>query len=136
MPPKELVPVAQDMWQWARWGQYHETRGEAGEAVDMAAGRRLMDLYDAWMVSTSRAEQAAIWHEILALHADRQFTIGVVSGGRQPVVYARRLRNVPEEALFNWDPGAKFGIHRPDTFYFGPPADARTAGGADDGGAG
>jgi peptide/nickel transport system substrate-binding protein len=36
----------------------------------------------------------------------------------QPVVAHQDLRNVPEEAIFNWEPGAQFGIHRPDTFWF------------------
>lgn len=120
MPPTELVPVAQDMWQWAKWGQYHETRGEAGEPVDMPAGRRLMDLYQSWMVSTSRARQTAIWQEILSLHAENQFSIGVVAGGKQPVVRSPRLRNVPDDALYAWDPGAQFGIHAPDTFFLDP----------------
>jgi peptide/nickel transport system substrate-binding protein len=26
--------------------------------------------------------------------------------------------NVPEEAVYNWEPGAQFGIYRPDTFWF------------------
>ena len=29
-----------------------------------------------------------------------------------------RVRNVPQEAIYNWDPGAEFGIYRPDTFWF------------------
>ena len=32
-------------------------------------------------------------------------------------VVNRTLRNVPPKALYNWDPGAYFGIHRPDTFW-------------------
>ena len=29
-----------------------------------------------------------------------------------------KLRNVPEKGLYNWEPGAFFGIYRPDTFWF------------------
>jgi peptide/nickel transport system substrate-binding protein len=29
----------------------------------------------------------------------------------------RTLRNVPKEALFNWDPGAFLGIYNPDLFW-------------------
>ena len=28
------------------------------------------------------------------------------------------LRNLPEEAVYNWEPGAQFGIYNPDTFWF------------------
>jgi peptide/nickel transport system substrate-binding protein len=131
MPPVELVPVAQDMWQWAKWGQYHETKGEAGEPVDMSAVERLMELYGDWMLSTSREEQAAIWTEILTLHAENQFSIGVVSGGKQPVLRARRLRNLPEDALYTWDPGAHFGIYGLDTLFLAPPDTAEVAPGDD-----
>jgi peptide/nickel transport system substrate-binding protein len=34
------------------------------------------------------------------------------------VVANRRPRNLPEKAIFNWQPGAQFGIYRPDTFWF------------------
>jgi peptide/nickel transport system substrate-binding protein len=54
---------------------------------------------------------------MLAIHAEQQFTIGTVTGNPQPVVVSRALRNVPPKALYNWDPGAYFGIHRPDTFW-------------------
>ena len=46
------------------------------------------------------------------------FSIGLISSVLQPVVVADRLRNVPEEGIYNWDPGAHFGIYRPDTFWF------------------
>jgi peptide/nickel transport system substrate-binding protein len=36
----------------------------------------------------------------------------------QPVVAHEDLRNLPDEAIFNWEPGAQFGIYRPDTFWF------------------
>ena len=29
-----------------------------------------------------------------------------------------KLRNVPEEGIYNWDPGALFGIYKPDGFWF------------------
>ena len=31
---------------------------------------------------------------------------------------ANGLMNVPEEGMFNWDPGAQFGIYHMDTFYW------------------
>jgi peptide/nickel transport system substrate-binding protein len=36
----------------------------------------------------------------------------------QPIVVRDSLRNVPKEGIYNWDPGAHFGIYRPDTFWF------------------
>jgi len=37
------------------------------------------------------------------------------------VVVDRRLRNVPANGLYNWNPGAHFGIYQPDTFWFADP---------------
>jgi hypothetical protein len=47
--------------------------------------------------------------------------IGVVSGVAQPVVVRNTLRNVPEKGIYNWDPGAFFGMYRPT------PSDQRAA---------
>jgi hypothetical protein len=46
--------------------------------------------------------------------------LGARSSGAvlQPVVASERLRNLPDNAIFNWEPGAQFGIYRPDTFWF------------------
>jgi peptide/nickel transport system substrate-binding protein len=55
---------------------------------------------------------------MLAIRADRVFTIGTVNGVPQPVVTTTALRNVPEKGIYNWDPGAYFGIYKPDSFWF------------------
>ena len=49
------------------------------------------------------------------------FTIGLISGTLQPVVVSNKLRNVPDKALYNWDPGAHFGIYETDTFWMETP---------------
>jgi peptide/nickel transport system substrate-binding protein len=36
----------------------------------------------------------------------------------QPVVATTALNNVPEKGIYNWDPGAYFGIYKPDSFRF------------------
>ena len=45
----------------------------------------------------------------------------------QPVVVSSRLRNVPRTGIYNWDPGAFFGIYRPDSFWFAEPQRAAAA---------
>ncbi len=35
----------------------------------------------------------------------------------QPVVATNTLKNVPDNGLYNWDPGAYFGIYKPDSFW-------------------
>ena len=116
MPPEDFAPVRGDFLSWARWGDYYETDGLTGEKPDWAPAVRLIELYDAWLVSTSKAERERIWHEILEIHAEETIHIGLVSEVRQPVV-VKNLGNVPKEGIYGWDPGAHFGIHRMDEFF-------------------
>jgi peptide/nickel transport system substrate-binding protein len=118
MSPGEFAPTSQQGYHWPKWGQNFETSGKAGEAVDMAEPIELLALYRAWMDAKDRAQREAAWHRILEIHAEQVYTIGLVAQIPQPVVVSSRLRNVPSEAIFNWDPGAQFGIYRPDSFWF------------------
>ncbi len=116
--PATRAPTSQISYQWPKWGQYFETKGKSGEAADLPEAQRLLDLYEKWMLTTDESEKAEIWKEMLQIHVDQQFTIGVVGGILQPVVVKDDLKNVPEEAIFNWNPGAQFGIYHPDLFWF------------------
>lgn len=118
MSPSEFAPTEQTQYQWPKWGQYFETSGQAGEAPDIPEARELFQLYEDWRVATSTEEREEIWHRMLAIYTDQVFSIGIVCCTRQPVVVSQKLHNVPEEAMYNWDPGAHFGIFLPDTFYF------------------
>jgi peptide/nickel transport system substrate-binding protein len=118
MPPEELAPTNSVQLQWPRWGQFHESSGSAGEPPDLPPARELVRLNEAWLRAEDRDERARVWHEMLAIRAEEVYSIGIVRGVPQPVVVNRRLRNVPEKGVFNWEPGAHFGIYRPDTFWF------------------
>jgi len=125
--PEELAPVNQQGLQWPKWGQHFETGGKSGEPVDMPAGKELMALNDAWRTTAGAAARAEIWRKMLAIHADNVFSIGIVANVRQPVVISKRLRNVPRQGVWNWDPGAFFGIHNMDAFWFDEQPQPRTA---------
>jgi peptide/nickel transport system substrate-binding protein len=118
MSPYEFAPTTQQQYQWPKWGQYYETSGQAGEPPDLPAAQQLLELYKAWRSAVSHEDQAAIWHQMLEINAEQVFSVGIIAGVPQPVVANRRLRNPPKEAIFNWEPGAQFGIYRPDTFWF------------------
>lgn len=117
MSPAELAPTSQSSLQWPKWGQYYETQGKSGEPVDMEEAKELLTLNDAWLKTTDIAARERIWHRMLQIRAEQQFDIGIIAGVQQPVVASRRLRNLPKDGLYNWDPGAHFGMYRPDTFW-------------------
>ena len=116
--PDALAPTSQHQLMWPKWGQYYETSTKSGENPPLPAAQRLLALNDAWRNAATTAEREKIWHEMLTIHADNVFSIGVVSGVQQPVVVKNRLMNVPKKGIYNWDPGAHFGVYRPDTFWF------------------
>jgi peptide/nickel transport system substrate-binding protein len=115
--PDELAPVSQIQLEWPKFGQYYETAGKAGEAPDMPEAIELMKLYEAWRGANHEAREK-IWHRMLSIHAEQQFSIGLINNVMQPVVVSNSLKNVPEKGMYNWDPGSFFGIYRPDTFWF------------------
>lgn len=118
MSPEMLAPTSQQQLQWPKFGQFVETGGKSGERVDIPEAMELARLLDAWYRSADRGEREQIWHRMLDIHAEQQFVIGVVCGVPQPVVARQSLMNVPVRGVYNWNPGAFFGIYRPDTFWF------------------
>lgn len=118
MSPDDLAPTSQQQLQWPKFGQYHETAGKSGQAPDIPEAIELMKLSAAWRAGPSRAEREKAWHQMLSIHAEQQFVIGVISAVPQPVLVRATLMNVPEKGFYNWDPGAFFGIYHPDGFWF------------------
>ena len=117
-PPAYLAPTDQVFFAWPKWGQYYQTHGAAGEPVDMVPARRLLELNEEWGQATTDLQRTNIWMEMLKIHSEQQFGIGVLSEAPQPVVVSNMLRNVPEFGVWAWDPGAHFGLHRIDEFFF------------------
>lgn len=118
MSPWEFAPTTQQQLEWPKWGQYAETKGKAGEPPDLPGAGRLKELYQSWLAAAAGDEHARIWHEMLRIWADEVFSIGLIAGVQQPVVVNARLRNLPGEGMYNWDPGAHFGLYKPDGFWF------------------
>jgi peptide/nickel transport system substrate-binding protein len=125
--PSELAPTSQQHLQWPKWGQHFETQGKAGEPIDLPEAKRLMGLYMDWRHAVAPAEKERLWHAMLQIHAEEVFSIGTVAAVPQPVVVSERLRNVPKEALYAWEPGAHLGIFRPDSFWFAERAETASA---------
>jgi peptide/nickel transport system substrate-binding protein len=127
MAPLEFAPTTQQQLMWPKWGQYIETKGRAGEPIALPGAQTLRHGLEEWFAAETRTARAEAWHEILRVWADEVYSIGLVAGVLQPVVVDNALRNVPAEGIYNWDPGAHFGIYSPDTFWFDRTATAGTA---------
>ncbi len=119
--PKYLAPTNQEFFAWPMWGQYYQTHGSVGEPPDMKEAKVLMELSNDWHKTTDVEKRTAIWSKMLTIHAENQYGIGILAEAPQPVVVNENLRNVPETAIWAYEPGAHFGVHRVDEFYFEEP---------------
>ncbi len=118
MSPQEFAPTSQTQLQWPKWGQHYESSQRAGEPPDLPQAVALLNLYHRWSRATTTEARQNIWQQMLTIHAQAVFSIGLISGVPQPVVVSNRLQNVPDTATYSWLPTAYFGVYRPDTFWF------------------
>ncbi len=117
MSPDELAPTSDDQLQWPLWGMYHYSRGTDGHPPDLPVAQELFGLFEDWQRSTTTGERASIWHKMLGIKADQVFTIGIVNSTLQPILISARMRNVPTDALYGFDPTCFLGVYMPDTFW-------------------
>jgi peptide/nickel transport system substrate-binding protein len=119
MSPWEFAPTSQfGQYQWSKWSQHWETRGKAGEPPDVPEAKELLALFLSWRVASTDQDREKVWRQMLEIYSDQVYSIGLVSVVFQPIVARKSLRNVPADGVYNWEPGAHFGIYRPDTFWF------------------
>ena len=116
--PQDLAPTSKYQYQWPKWGSYYESSGNSGEAPDLPAAQKLVELNDQWASSITHQQRVDAWHQILDINREQMFTIGIVNHVPHPVVVNNHLRNVPEKGFYDISPGAYFGIYKPDTFWF------------------
>ena len=116
--PSELAPTSKYQYQWPKWGSYYESSGKSGEPPDLPAAQKLVELIDQWAHAYTHEERESVWHQMLEIHRDNMFTIGIVNHVPHPVVVSNYLHNVPATGFYDISPGAYFGIYRPDTFWF------------------
>ncbi|HYD05772.1 MAG TPA: ABC transporter substrate-binding protein, partial [Reyranella sp.] len=115
--PKEFAPTMQGGLQWSRWGMFVESKGKQGEKCDMPEACVMLDYLHEWETATDDAARRKAWEKILSATADQVFSIGTVNGIRQPIVVGPKVRNVPKEGYYAWDPGGYIGLYKPDTFW-------------------
>jgi len=116
--PDELAPTSKYQYQWPKWGQYYESSGHAGEKPDDPKVLELARLNDLWRKTPDKAGRAKIWQRMLKIHSEELYTIGIINSVQQPVVVNQYLHNVPEVGFYSIEPGAYFGIYKPDSFWF------------------
>lgn len=124
MSPAGLAPTGDSQMQWPLWGVHYLTHGEAGQPPDLPEAQAQLTRYEAWLASKTHDERTAVWHEMLAAHADNVFVIGLVNATLQPMLRSARLQNMPAKGLYGFDPTSYLGVYMPDTFWLDGDASA------------
>ena len=119
MNPGQLAPTSDDQLQWPVWGIHYLSNGTKGEAPDLPEAAQLVDLLGQWRRTTDMEGRAAIWTKMLDIYSQQVFSIGIVNAARQPILHSSRLRNVPEQGLYGFDPTSYLGVYMPDAFWYG-----------------
>ena len=94
-----------------------ESKGKQGEKCDMQEACQLLGLLGEWEKAPDSATRRRAWDSMLEINTDQVFTIGTVNGILQPIVVGPKVRNVPKEGYYAWDPGGYIGLYKPDTFW-------------------
>lgn len=119
MNPSELAPTADDQLQWPVWGMHYISNGMKGHPPDLPEARQLLDLLHRWRKTTDMSQRTTIWQQMLDIYTQQVFSIGIVNATHQPMLRSSRLRNMPDEALFGFDPTCFLGVYMPDAFWYG-----------------
>jgi peptide/nickel transport system substrate-binding protein len=122
MSPANLAPTREDQLQWPMWGMHYESSGERGKEPDLPAAKELVTLLRMWKETVNTVQREIAWHRMLTLHSENVFSIGLVNQTLQPIVTNARLKNVPGEGVWAFDPSCYLGMYRPDTFWYTPEA--------------
>lgn len=117
MNPGDMAPTSDEQLQWPVWGLHYLSNGQQGTAPDMPEATTLLELLRKWRHATTSEERAAAWESMLALYTDQVFSIGIVNATLQPILASARLRNVPEEGLYSFNPTCYLGVYHPDAFW-------------------
>ncbi len=118
MAPTQLAPTAEDQLQWPLWGLHYMSAETQGTPPELEAAAELVRLLKDWRRTSSTAARTEIWTRMLEIRAEQVFTIGTVNSALQPVVRSLRLQNVPDEALYGFEPTSYLGAYMPDTFFY------------------
>jgi peptide/nickel transport system substrate-binding protein len=118
MSPNQLAPTSEDQLQWPMWGMHYMSAETQGKPPELPEAQELVALLKEWRQTSTTEARKKIWARMLEIRADQVFSIGTVNGSLQPIVRARTLQNVPEDALYGFEPTSYFGAYMPDTFFF------------------
>jgi len=99
LSPTRYIPVgAQNVWA-PLWGLWYASKGKSGEEPP-AEVKKQQELYDKALVTADEAEQKKLWAQIMDIHAENCFHMGICDRATVPIACSNKFRNVPAQG---WD---------------------------------
>ena len=98
LQPDWYVPMLSRTFWAPLYGLWYETKGKSGEEPPPDI-RRLQTLFDQVLVTVNTEERAKLGQEIMRLHEENVWVIGVVQLPFQPVVVSKDLINVRKAGI-------------------------------------
>lgn len=119
-PSDQVLDKSQKMGH--RTGSLRDSKGVArldkiigsdkGEKCDVEAACKLLDYVGEWEISSDA---------LIGMRRGARSSIGTVNGISQPVVVVgSKVRNVPKEGYYAWDPGGYIELYQPSTSWIAP----------------
>ena len=93
--PQHYFPVSASAVWAPLTGKYYSSGGSVGNAPD-ALQQQLLDYYEQASVTLDPDDRAVIFSEVMDLHSENLWQIGVMSYAGFPMVVTNRMKNVPE----------------------------------------
>ena len=99
MQANDYIPISNANNYAPLWGLWHASNGASG-IEPPAEVKRQLELYDQALVTADQAKQVQLWKQIMDIHAENLYHIGICDRATVPVPVSNRMRNVPAEG---WD---------------------------------
>ncbi|HHV81136.1 TPA: ABC transporter substrate-binding protein [bacterium] len=116
LEPHWYIPTTTQTYWAPMWGQWYQAGGKAGENPPQDI-KKLQHTWDLIQKTFDPARRRILWQQILDVHAQEVYMIGIVGEVPQPIIVKNSMHNVPQKCLHSWPVGHYLGLARVVQFY-------------------
>ena len=116
--PRVWVPwrdMDEAVW-YTQWLYWYLSGGERGEEP-IAEVKQIREWWEQYTTTVDVAERDRLIDNVLRMHAENAFVIGVIGDVMKPVLVNKNLFNVPTEGAHGYD-AIRFQPNHPEQFFF------------------
>jgi peptide/nickel transport system substrate-binding protein len=115
--PSFFMPIQTWHGHATLWSRWYETKGKQGEEPPDYIKERY-EIYERMKATPSEDERVELGKKLLKMHAERPLVIGVVLECPAPLIYNKKLRNLPKPKMpIGWDTWCD-SVYHPEAYYY------------------